>query len=56
MKTYKEERDWSDLARADKIVLLAGVLLWAGLSVGILKANLSNIQKQIAKTELLRQR
>lgn len=56
MKTYKEERNWSDLARADKIVLLAGLLLWAGLSFGIFKENMKNIQKQAVKTEMIRQR
>ena len=56
MQTYKAEREWSDLTRADKIVLLAGILLWAGLSFGIFKENMKNIQKQAVKTEMVRQR
>ena len=56
MNTYKSERNWSDLARADKMVLIAGVLLWAGFSIGVAKTNVDMIKKQIAKTEMVRQR
>lgn len=55
---YKPERDWSDLERADKIVLITGVLCFLGMYAGLLAQNnaFHQIQKNAVKTEMVRGR
>ena len=44
MKTFKTERDWSDLERADKTVIFIGVLIWALLTAGCLMESKRYVQ------------
>lgn len=59
MQTYKSERDWKDLARADKVVLFSGFLLWALFSYGIyneVTSKYSSLKGNVVKTEMVRGR
>ena len=58
MKMFKTERSWKDLERADKIVLILGVVVWILISTGIcLKANAAKQLKQnVLKTEMVKHR
>ena len=58
MKKFKTERDWKDLERADKVVLILGVFVWALISTGLcMKANAAQQSNQnFIKTELIKQR
>ena len=56
MKTFKTERDWSDLERADKTVIFVGVLIWALLTAGCLMESkrYANIKASVIKSEKTR--
>nr|MBQ0091305.1 hypothetical protein [Candidatus Enterousia merdequi] len=58
MKKFKFERNWSDLERADKAMLLLGVIVWLGFSVGLYlqSEKYSHLKQNIVKTEMLKHR
>ena len=55
MKKFKSERDWSDLERADKIVMAIFMAAFLGIGYGLIKDNnLHNIQQHVVKTQFMR--
>lgn len=59
MKTFKTEREWKDLERADKIVFVIGVIMWTLMSTGVYFQNHNNhqqLKQNILKTEMVKHR
>ena len=59
MNKFKNERDWKDLKRDDKIVIFVMVVLWALIETGVFfesKRTINQAQQKMVKTELIRGR
>ena len=59
MSKFKNERDWSDFGRDDKIMIFVMVVLWALIETGVFFENkraINNAQKNMIKTEMVRVR
>jgi len=54
---YKSEREWSDFAKADKIVMAIFVAAFLGISVGLIRDNQARrLPYRIIKIETVRGR
>ena len=59
MSKFKNERDWKDFGRDDKIMIFVMMALWALIETGVFFENkraINNAQQNMIKTELVRGR
>ena len=59
MSKFKNERDWKDFGRDDKIMIFVMVALWALIETGVFFENkraINNAQQNMIKTEMVRGR
>jgi len=59
MSKFKNERDWSDFGRDDKIMIFVMMALWALIETGVFFENkraINNAQQNMIKTEMVRGR
>ncbi len=59
MSKFKNERDWSDFGRDDKIMIFVMLAMWALIETGVFFENkraINNAQQNMIKTEMVRGR